>query len=45
MKDQEHLGNPETHFASFEQVVALCTMAGFVIVGFDKLTWQPNSPG
>jgi hypothetical protein len=45
MKDQENLGNPETNFASLGQVAALVTMAGFVIVGFDKLTWQAGDQG
>ena len=45
MKDQEQFGNPETNFASFGQVAALVTMAGFVIVGFDKLTWQAGDQG
>ena len=44
VKDRGHIGNPETNLASLGQVAALVTMASFLIVGFDKLTWQPSGP-
>lgn len=40
MKDLKDLGNPETQLASYGQVAALCAMAGFVILMFDRMPWR-----
>lgn len=44
MKGCEQIGNVETNSASLGQIVALVTMVSFLIVGFDKLTWQLSGP-